>query len=126
MKVNKVIEYPMFFEAKPKIFELANDLRKSSTKAEMIVWKVIRNRRIKNQKFRRQHPIDTFIADFYCPQKKLVIEIDGGIHNIKENKEYDIERERILKKHGLKILRFKNEEVEKNINKVIKKISECL
>ena len=77
-------------------------------------------------KFRRQHPINIFIADFYCHKVKLVIELDGGIHKIEENREYDKGREAELEDLGLTVLRFTNKEVMNNIEKVVLRIKEYL
>ena len=72
--------------------------------------------------FRRQHPINQFIADFYCHGVKLVVEIDGGIHDLPENKVYDLGRSDILSQFGLSIIRFRNEEIIDNIDLVIESI----
>ena len=108
---------------------LCRDLRKNPTKAEKILWKALRNRKLLNMKFRRQQPIfhdltgreTFFIADFYCHEKNLIIELDGTIHNFKIKQ--DKERTEILNSLGLRIIRFSNNEVENNLNNVIKKIS---
>ena len=108
---------------------LCKDLRKNPTKAEKILWKALRNRKLLNMKFRRQQPIfhdltgreTFFIADFYCYEKNLIIELDGTIHNFKIKQ--DKERTEILNSLGLRIIRFSNNEVENNLNNVIKKIS---
>ena len=119
----------MFFNAKPHIFEKAKDLRKDMTPAELKLWKYIKNNQILGLRFRRQHPIDIFIADFYCHQIKLVIELDGEIHNNNENREYDENRTAELERLGIKVIRFNNHEIMDNIEKVVeqlKKICEDL
>ena len=116
------LEEDFHFGASPIIFKRAKELRKSSTEAEKVLWKFLRNRNFHNMKFRRQHPISSYIVDFYCHEKNLVIEVDGGIHNLTEEKENDQVRENDLKELGLKILRFKNEDILKNIDQVIKRI----
>ena len=115
-------KYDIHFGAKPEILEKAKELKKNETEAEKILWKHIRNRGLNGLKFRRQHPIDCFIADFYCHELRLVIEIDGGIHDLPENKKYDIGRTHELEKFGIKVIRFKNEEILNNIQKVKEKI----
>ena len=90
------------------------------TPVEKRLWFKLRNRKVANCKFRRQHPIDIFIADFYCHEKKLVVEIDGEIHN--SQKEYDLGRTAEMENYGIKVLRFTNNEVENDISKVIEKI----
>jgi very-short-patch-repair endonuclease len=108
----------------------ARNLRKNMTSEEKILWQKLRARRFHGLKFLRQHPIiyDTinnkslyFIPDFYCAEKKLIIELDGKIHDFQ--KEYDERREEILKNAGFKILRFRNEEM-KNVATVLKQIEE--
>ncbi|HBL75377.1 MAG: hypothetical protein A2W90_04170 [Bacteroidetes bacterium GWF2_42_66] len=116
----------MFYGAKPHIFEKAKMLRKQMTKAELIVWEILKGKKMLDCRFRPQHPIDIFIADFYCHSLKLVIEIDGGIHKPREQREYDIGREAEMERWGLKFLRFTNEEVEDNIEDVKHRIiKEC-
>ena len=96
------------------------------TPAEEIMWKELRNRNFSNYKFRRQHPIERFIADFYCPEKKLVIEIDGGIHNNSIQNEYDIGRSAEIEKYDIQIIRFTNEEVLNNVENVLERIKETM
>ncbi len=112
----------MFYNAPPIIFARAKALRKQMTNAEKKVWEMLRGKQILGLKFRSQHPMYLFIADFYCHQLKLVIEIDGGIHQQSEQKEYDINREEALKRWDVKIVRFTNEEVERDLKKVKKEI----
>jgi len=104
-----------------EIFQIAERLRRDMTDTEKIIW----DRVCKNQlgvRIRRQHPVWKFIADFYCHEVKLVIEIDGGIHLHSENKEYDISRDIILKEFKIEILRFTNDEVINEPDLVIEKI----
>jgi very-short-patch-repair endonuclease len=108
--------------AKPQLFEYAREMRKEPTDSENQLWKQLRKFRYEGYIFRRQHPIDIFIVDFYCHKLNLVIEVDGGIHDIPEAIEYDEGRSAELKKHGIRVLRFKNEEVANDIELVIKKI----
>ena len=105
-------------------YRTAKDLRKRSTEAEQIFWDAVRNRRFLNLKFRRQHPIEFeydnkkrfFIADFFCFEKQTVFEIDGGIHETQ--KDYDKLRTLIINELGMKVIRFSNDEVMNDINKV--------
>lgn len=115
-----------YFGASPAIFELANTLRKNLTDAEKILWASLRNRKIKGYKFRRQHPIGKYVVDFYCHEKLLIIELDGGIHENPDAKERDDGREYDLKNLGLTIIRFKNEEVESDLQSVINEINKHL
>ncbi|MBS1576389.1 MAG: endonuclease domain-containing protein [Bacteroidetes bacterium] len=105
-----------------KLFEYSRELRQVSTEAEKLLWSELRNRKLNGLKFRRQHPVDKYVADFYCHEKRLVIELDGVVHDKKENKEYD--QARTIELAGLKInvLRFRNDEVENDIEKVLTKI----
>jgi len=105
-----------------KLFEYSRELRQVSTEAEKLLWAELRNRKLNGLKFRRQHPIDKYIVDFYCHEKKLVIELDGSIHDKKENKEYDQARTIELGGLKIKVIRFRNDEVENGIGKVLEKI----
>lgn len=107
--------------ASKTIFQYAESLRNSITEAEQIVWEKV----CKNQlgvRIRRQHPIYKYIADYYCHELKLIIEIDGDIHLLKENHEYDINRDATLSEFGIQIIRFTNDQVINNIENVIEEI----
>ncbi len=112
----------LFKGANAKQFEFSKELRQRHTKPEEIIWELLRNRKLNGLKFRRQHPILNYIADFYCHEIKLVIEIDGKIHNSQENKDYDNERNKELKEEGVTTLRFSNEEVLNELPNVLKKL----
>ncbi len=99
-------------------------LRKESTEAEKIMWKKLRNRKLDGIKFRRQYGIGHYIADFCCPEKKLIIELDGGVHTEDEQIYYDEERSQGIEELGFKVLRFWNNEVNNNIGNVLQKIKE--
>ncbi|HCX27794.1 MAG TPA: hypothetical protein DHI91_01495 [Candidatus Portnoybacteria bacterium] len=101
---------------------LSRQLRTSSTDAEKLLWSKIRKKQIKGYQFFRQKPIGNFIVDFYCKEAGLVIEIDGGQHYENENIKNDKIREDFLKKQGLKIMRFTNLDILKNIESVVGKI----
>jgi very-short-patch-repair endonuclease len=88
---------------------LARDLRKRQTPAEAQLWKLLSDRRLDGVKFRRQHPIGPFVADFCCPRLRLIVEVDGGIHD--ESVEQDEERTRLLAASGYTVLRLRNEQV---------------
>jgi len=107
--------------AKLKTIIKARYLRKETTKTEQILWKKLRNNNL-GVKWRRQHPIDMFIVDFYAPSIKLAIELDGSIHNKKENKEYDKARTEYLKSKYINVIRFWNSEVEKDLHEVLDEI----
>ncbi len=116
----------MFYDAKPHIFEKAKMLRENMTEAEQKLWEHLKGKKMMGLRFRPQHPIDIFIADFYCHPLKLVIEIDGGIHKSQDQKEYDIGREAELERWGINVIRFTNEEIENSIEHVKNEIEqEC-
>jgi very-short-patch-repair endonuclease len=110
----------------------ARKLRKEMTEEEKLLWKYLRNRNFKGLKFLRQHPLiydeisyqpKYFIPDFYCAEKKLIIEIDGKIHDFQ--RDYDENRDEILTNMGMRILRIKNQEVG-NVSEVLKKIEKYI
>jgi very-short-patch-repair endonuclease len=86
----------------------------------------LRNRKMDGIRFRRQHPLDEFIVDFFCYEAKLVIELDGSIHNDAAQRERDLERTKILNHHGLTVIRFSNDEVEHKIEHVISVIRKAI
>ncbi len=120
----------MYTENKfPIEITFARELRKNQTPAEVKLWRLLRNRRLPGFKFLRQHPIvvekyngraSFYIADFYCSEKKLVIEIDGLIHAFQID--YDKARDVIMNELGLTVFRITNDEVEKNVFDVLNKI----
>ncbi|MGC4103608.1 endonuclease domain-containing protein [Ferruginibacter sp.] len=111
----------MHFGAIKPIFENAEFLRKNMTHEEKIVWAHLSNNQLEC-KFRRQHPIWMYIADFYCHELKLVVEIDGSVHNRDDVKTNDIIRENDLVDFGIKVIRFTNYEVRCDITKVVSDI----
>jgi len=113
--------FGMFNEAGYMMFGLAKNLRKNMTDAEMILWGHLK-KGIDGLKFRRQHPLGVYIADLYCHKIKLVIEVDGNVHNITEVKEYDMSRETELKNYGYTVIRFTNDEVMKDVDSVLAEI----
>ena len=116
--------------ADPTLYELlkifAEKNRENPTKAELILWEQLKTKNLEGYKFRRQHIIGSYIADFVCLSKNLVIEIDGLIHQLPENKESDEIRTAWLQGKGYKVIRFKNEEVINEIDKVLDNILENL
>ncbi len=116
----------MFYSAKPITFERAKELRENPTKAERSLLSVLCKNQMLGLRFKHQHPISIFIADFYCHKLKLVIEVDGEIHNRKESVEYDENRTAELESYGITVIRFTNEEVLENIEQVRDRIKiEC-
>lgn len=109
----------------PKLKERARILRKNMTRSEKHLWEtLLRKKQLLGLRFLRQRPIDNYIVDFYCPKQKLVIEIDGEIHE--QHKEYDADRTIILERYGVRVLRFSNNEILKNISGVESKIKTFL
>lgn len=108
----------------PKNKDKARNLRKNMTKAEVLLWLRLRRKQLQGLQFYRQKPLGNYIVDFYCPAKKLVIEVDGGHHyNLGEIVETDKAREAFLKNSlNLKILRFTNIDIVNNISSVMDKI----
>jgi very-short-patch-repair endonuclease len=103
---------------KHKFTTIARTLRRSSTDAENLLWRRLRRKELAGHKFRRQQPVDNFIVDFICFEKRIVIEVDEGQHSI----ERDDERENYLTRNGFKVLRFWNNEVLQNIEGVLEEI----
>ncbi|WP_291109511.1 vitamin B12 dependent-methionine synthase activation domain-containing protein [Flavobacterium sp. UBA6195] len=106
--------------------EKAKEMRNKPTEAEKLLWSVLSNKGINGYKFRRQHIIGEYIVDFVCLEKKLVIEVDGSIHNLKEQIEHDKQRTEWLESKGFKIVRFKNQEVLNNLFETIENIKKEL
>ncbi|MCB9781738.1 MAG: DUF559 domain-containing protein [Candidatus Omnitrophica bacterium] len=104
------------------VFELCRELRADSTKAEKVLWECLRRKQLNGFKFRRQHPIGRFIADFYCPACRLVVELDGSIHQDINQKEYDLLRDEIIQTRDIRILRIENERVFDSIEDVLNEI----
>ena len=123
---SRVIERNMFYGASRNTFEKAHELRMNMTKAEKKIWNKLKDRNLVKVRFRRQHPVDIFVVDFYCHELKLAIEIDGSIHLDKGISEYDNGRTHDIEKLGIKILRFTNDQVFNDINAVINKIIEVI
>ena len=105
-----------------KILEAAREQRKNPTKSEKILWEALRGKKLDGVKFRRQQPIGTFIADFYSSPYRLVVEVDGGIHQFQRTE--DAERDETMKMLGLNVLRISAELVENDLASALEKIRE--
>jgi very-short-patch-repair endonuclease len=126
----------MSLSRSPKLIAVAKaaarNLRRRQTRGESLLWDVVRNRRLMGKKFLRQHPIlvefqnkeTFFIADFYCAEAKLVVEIDGKIHD--NQKQHDEARTAIINDQGLSVVRFKNESLERNLDEVLEEMKKYL
>ena len=110
---------------RPTVLQFAREIRHPQTAAEATLWRAIRNRNL-TYKFRRQHPIDRFIIDFYCAQVKLCIEIDGESHLDPPQQEYDAARTAYLEELGHKVIRFTNDDVRFNIHAVVDEIARTI
>jgi very-short-patch-repair endonuclease len=116
MAKNIIVGQKVTYEKKQR----ARELRREMTREERILWQELRGGKIEGLHFRRQQVIDGFIADFYCHEARLVIEVDGGSHE--EAVEYDIERSQILAHRRLRVLRFQNAEIINALPTVIEEI----
>jgi cyclase len=115
----------MFYKADPLIFDKARELRNKLTPAEQTFWLRLKEQ-FPEYKFRRQHPISIYIADFYCHKLKLVIEIDGSVHDSEEARLADGKRQKYLENLSLPVIRFTNEQIRSEVEDVIKALSSII
>jgi type I restriction enzyme R subunit len=108
------------------LVETARKLRKKHTPAELVMWELLRDRRYMNLKFRRQHQFGDYIADFYCHEQKLAIELDGPVHAGKARKKHDHRRDAYLVSMGLTVLRFENEDFLASPENVLQRIADAI
>jgi very-short-patch-repair endonuclease len=120
--IRKTRDYLLHLGAQDETFSTAQTLRSSMTEAEKVLWDELKSRKLQGLKFRRQHPIHWYIADFYCHEKQLVIEIDGGIHMKTPVKEHDENRSAEFDRLGIHVIRFTNEQVLHSKEKVLEEI----
>ncbi len=107
----------------PNVTDNRKELRNHSTLAEATLWKLLKGKQIAGLKFRRQHSVGVYILDFYCPQIKLAIELDGAVHN--RQQDYDEQRTYYLNKvEGIEVLRFENRTVFEDVERIIREIEE--
>jgi very-short-patch-repair endonuclease len=97
-------------------------LRTKAIEPERILWRHLRNRNFAGYKFRRQHPLDGYVLDFYFPSAKLAIELDGGGHNYRAGEIHDQTRSEFLARHGIVVLRFWNHQVRQELDSVLRAI----
>lgn len=109
-------------EREKDLVKKARAIRRRMSTAEIILWTKLRSRKIDGYKFRRQQPIYDYIVDFYCHELMLIIEVDGEIHSLKEIREYDNKREKILTINGYHLIRLSNLEIETETDSAITKI----
>lgn len=103
------------------IQQAAAKMRWNPTPAEAALWEALRGRRVAGLRFRRQHPVGQFVLDFYCPAKKLVVEVDGAVHD--DQADYDAARTAQIEAHGYHVLRFRNEQVLADLQSVLEQIT---
>jgi very-short-patch-repair endonuclease len=108
------------------LVNLARELREKPTTAEALLWQLLRNRQLLGFKFRRQHQFGDYIADFYCHEARLVIECDGSVHDRNEQWHHDQNRDAYMIAQGLRVLRFTNQQVLNNTERVLEEISKYL
>ena len=106
------------------IKDLRRNLRKNQTDVERNLWNILRNRQMRGLKFIRQYSVGTYILDFFCPAKRLAIELDGGQHNEDSNRAHDEARTQYLALEHIRVVRFWNNEVLENIQGVYDKIEQ--
>jgi len=121
LSVLENITHYMFLGAGGHLFEMARKLRAEETQAEKFLWTRLSNKQL-GVKFRRQHPVYEYVVDFYCHSQRLVIEVDGPVHNTGEAKFDDKVRSQGFEEFQIEVLRFNNEAVLLDIEEVIKKI----
>lgn len=109
---------------KPELKDRRRELRRKQTEAEKLLWQKLRNKQLAGLKFFRQYSVGRYILDFYCPTLKLAVELDGGHHGLPEVAAYDEARSEYLKGLGIEVLRFWNDDVLKEMEGVLLKISE--
>ncbi|MCI2430537.1 endonuclease domain-containing protein [Candidatus Acetothermia bacterium] len=110
-----------FWRGDPAIRLRARQLRHDATPSEQILWKHLQDKQLCSLKFRRQHPVAGFVVDFYCAEHRLVIELDGAVHE--QQRERDRQRTEILKCQGYRVLRIKNADIENDIEGVLRRIA---
>ena len=120
--LGRTIDFLLHLGANEETIHYAQILRKSMTEAEKILWNELKSRKLNGLKFRRQHPIHWYVADFYCHEKRLIIEIDGRIHEHEDLKEHDENRTAELERLGITVIRFKNDQVLNSLKEVLNEI----
>ncbi len=107
-----------------EVWQAARSLRLRMTPAEERLWSALQNKQVLGMRFRRQHAVGRYVLDFYCPACKLAIELDGSVHD--DRQEEDAIRTQEIERYGYQVIRFRNEEVMQNLEKVVQQIAEVL
>ena len=116
----------MNYSNHPVTKEYRQLLRRTETPTERMLWKRLRVKQLDGYRFCQQHGFGPYILDFYCPSLRLCIELDGGVHDSPEAQQHDKNRKEFLNENRIHVLRFRNEEVESNINNVLQQIREFI
>ncbi|HEX8393415.1 MAG TPA: endonuclease domain-containing protein [Longimicrobium sp.] len=111
-------------DSSPEVRAQAKHLRNSATPAEQRLWRLLRGRAVNGLKFRRQHPLHGFVLDFYCADARLCVELDGGVHE--GQRERDEQRTEVLRTHGIRVIRFPNEQVFHDLPGVLNQITRAV
>ncbi len=106
-----------------QVQEAAETLRRALTPAERVLWASLRRKQLNGWHFRRQHPVGRSVLDFYCARARLVVEVDGGVHDTPEQQEHDHERTLVLNQYNLHVLRVSNEQVLGDLPRVLELIA---
>ena len=109
----------------PEVRLAARRLRAEMTAAERLLWQALRRRAVDNLRFRRQHAVGSYVLDFCCPEVKLAVELDGGIHDDDDQAAHDAERTHWLEAYGYRIMRVRNEDVTADLSAVIERIRQA-
>ncbi len=112
------------FSNRQDLKAIRRDLRNNATPAERALWQMLKRSRLDGRKFRRQHSVDRFVIDFYCPAERLAVELDGAVHDDLSRARYDGERQRRLEQRGVRVLRFKNAGVLETPSTVLTSIAQ--
>jgi len=110
-------------ETRSPVVPRARELREEQTRAEQVLWERLRDRRFLGLKFRRQFPVEGFIADFYCHEQKLIVEVDGLVHAESSQREHDENRDIVLRRLGIQVLRVSNADVMEALDSVLHRIA---
>ncbi len=110
----------------PELLAHCRELRRRYTLAEQLLWALLRNRQLNGFKFRRQHPLNGFILDFYCHEARLAVEVDGGGHGLGRQAHYDQHRTQVIEAEGIRVMRFWNYQVMDSLEDVLRIILEAL
>jgi very-short-patch-repair endonuclease len=111
---------------KPDTADFRKQLRNNLSPAEITLWLQLKGKKLNGKKFRRQYGVEQYVLDFYCPENKLGIELDGATHDNPESFDYDAKRTRVISAYGIKVLRFTNKEVKENLEGVLEEIKKNL